>query len=268
MDTQETLPAVPETSGAAITGLSPADFAVIEQLALGRDLTTLQNEGLAPDGWLLRVMKDPELARFYAAAREMSAYSLEEEAIARLRRAAEAPKKLVQGELRAIEALVGQLRWSAAKRNPNVFSEKAAVHVTVPIQINTSLDMGEAQSQGTAQFPNIYEVGTARPTILDAEVVQEVPRDRISPASAEAAVEGKPLIAGYDGPIPLEDATGPHAKRVRQSRDGAKVAKRKSRAVSRKSAPAVAPEQEQLGLGKEQAVGMGALGGEEGGEGA
>jgi len=121
-------------------------------------------------GWLMR---DPTVAMIYQKAREVSAYSLEDEALALLRERVKTPKSAL--DLRAAEALVQQIRWAASKRNPQVFSEKSAVNVTVPIQINTTLDLGTSPGQGTAEFPNIYA--------LEAQVTQEVetPRDPDTP---------------------------------------------------------------------------------------
>src|SRR5690606_40975882 len=60
--------------------------------------------------------------------------------------------------------------------NPQVFSDKAQVNVTVPIQINTTLDMGDTGAQGTAQFPNIYEMRATVGVEVDTPNGQVVPR--------------------------------------------------------------------------------------------
>jgi len=139
------------------------DMAVLEAIVQGK---TLEEAGVN-SAFLLRVAQSHDLAVTYAKAREMSSYALEEEALGRLRAAATGGK-LEHGALRAIDLLAQQLRWSAIKRNPNVYSEKAAVNVTVPIQINTSLDLGDGATSGTKEFPNIYEA-----TVV---VEREVPR--------------------------------------------------------------------------------------------
>lgn len=139
------------------------DMAVLEAIVQGK---TLEEAGVN-SAFLLRVAQSHDLAVTYAKAREMSSYALEEEALGRLRAAATGGK-LEHGALRAIDLLAQQLRWSAIKRNPNVYSEKAAVNVTVPIQINTSLDLGDGATSGTKEFPNIYEATVT--------VEREVPR--------------------------------------------------------------------------------------------
>jgi len=133
-------------------GPTAHDLTVLEHLVQGK---TLEEAGV-DTGFLLRVMKDPALGLVYARAREMSSYAMEEEALVRLRNAQ--GTKMPATELRALDLLVQQLRWSAIKRNPSVYSEKAAVNVTVPIQINTTLDMGDSAANATKEFPNIYEV--------------------------------------------------------------------------------------------------------------
>lgn len=142
--------------------VSDHDMAVLEALVQGK---TLEEAGVNT-AFLLRIAKSADLSLVYSKAREMSAFALEEEALGRLR-AAVVSGNVPATALRALDMLVQQLRWSAIKRNPNVYSEKAAVNVTVPIQIHTTLDLGEGLSTGTKEYPNIYE---AR-----AEVVQEHP---------------------------------------------------------------------------------------------
>jgi len=142
-------------------------FEVCEQIAFGRTLREIELDPAFPPAelFLVWLMREPNLALAFARARELSAYAMEEEAIFLLRAKLKAPG--TTAELRAAELMVQQLRWSAGKRNPGIFSEKAAVNVTVPVQINTSLDLGKGQGAGSAPgFPNIYE--------LKAEVVKEV----------------------------------------------------------------------------------------------
>ena len=152
------------------SALVPVDYQrvydVCEAVAFGADLDECcQRPGFPARetfiGWLMR---DPQVALVYQRAREVSAYALEDEALALARQRVRAPKSSL--DLRAAEVLIQQIRWAAAKRNPQVFSEKSAVNVTVPIQINTSLDLGRGAAEGTAEFPNIFE--------LKAEVAREI----------------------------------------------------------------------------------------------
>lgn len=161
------------------------DFALAycEGIAFGRTLGAIETDpGMPPkDLFLLWVMKHPEITLAFTRARELSAYSLEDDALHLLRSRLEKPGTAT--ELRAADLLVQQIRWSAGKRNPQVFSEKAAVNVSVPIQINTSLDMGGGGlATSTKEFPNIYE--------LKADLVQEI--ERPEPSGEGRAIEAPP----------------------------------------------------------------------------
>lgn len=141
---------------------------ICEQVAEGRTLKDICNDAKMPhrstfNRW---VVNYPELSRAYGAAREVSAYSLEEEALELGREIRKEPG--TSQKVRAFDVLMNQLRWSASRRNPQVFSEKGSVQVTVPIQINTALDLGEeVQAAVSPDHPNIYE--------LTAEVETEAP---------------------------------------------------------------------------------------------
>lgn len=102
------------------------------------------------------VVEYPEVARAYAAARTLSAHALEEKA---LDMAYELAARAIPKEhVRLYEAAMAQLRWSAGKRNPSVYSEKVQPTVTVPIQINTTLDMGGDAPTVSEDHPNIYTI--------------------------------------------------------------------------------------------------------------
>lgn len=98
----------------------------------------------------------PELARAYHAARELSAYSLEDEAIELVRQLMAEPGNAQK--VRSVDIAVKQLQWSAEKRNRQAFGHQAQTSVVVPIQINTSLDLGEQEGQGTVDHPDIYTI--------------------------------------------------------------------------------------------------------------
>lgn len=136
-------------------------FAMIEQVAFGKTLRELEHDADLPPmavfmNWMVQ---NPEINQLWHKAREISSYALEDEAI-HILRALRAEDGLTQNYLRAVNMLVEQLRWSADKRNSSVFGTRNQTSVVVPIQINTSLDLGEGTQvgRGTAEFPNIYEV--------------------------------------------------------------------------------------------------------------
>ena len=143
---------------------------VVERVAFGMSLQEIAQDPFMPPRELFMVwmMRNSELATAYKRAQEISAYALEDEALFLLREAIGRP--LTGPDVRKLELLVNHMRWAAGKRLPSVYSEKATVGITVPIQINTTLDLGASAGQNsTAEFPNIYEL-RARPVVeVDAE---------------------------------------------------------------------------------------------------
>jgi len=133
-------------------------LAIVERIAEGETLSAIcaPGSGLPARSTFRRwVVRYPELSRAYSAARELSAHSLEEEALdtARQLKDPAGRKKLTPTEVRALDVAMNQLRWSAARRNPRVYSERGAIQVTVPIQINTNLDLG-----GGPSVQDVYEL--------------------------------------------------------------------------------------------------------------
>lgn len=119
------------------------------------------------------VVQYPELSRAYAAARELSAHSFEEEALDIARTLAAEGRDFTSTKVRAFDTAIGQLRWSASRRNPKTYSERGSVQITVPIQINTSLDLGDGGMLGV-DHPDIYklEAVTGYKEVDDAELMQ------------------------------------------------------------------------------------------------
>lgn len=146
----------------------------LEAVALGKSLFEIEQDPSFPPAktFIQWVMLYPDLARGYATARELSGFMLEEEALWLARELRLNPGS--SQAIKACEVLINQLRWSAGKRNPQVFSDKAALNVTVPIQINTSLDLGTEQKTGTKEFPNIYDMSA---NLEQAVPIDEVPID-------------------------------------------------------------------------------------------
>ena len=151
-------------------------YAYCEEIAFGQTLKQIeQMPGMPPAKVFLSwLMKEPALLRAYMVAREMSGFMMEDEALQLARELVEDPQN--NQHIRAVEVLINQLKWTAGKRNPQVFSDKAQVNVTVPIQINTTLDMGDTGTQGTPQFPNIYEMRATIGVEVDTPNGQVVPR--------------------------------------------------------------------------------------------
>lgn len=170
----------------------------VERIALGQSMQEIAAElpYPSPGLFLLWVSRHTDLAIAYKNAREMSAFMLEDEALALSRKKQRSPGSM--GDLRAAEALVGQLRWSAAKRNPGAFSDKASVSLVVPVHISTPLDLGTLDSSGGGStIPDIYQ--------LEAHVSREVPKreltdDQILAVLGDANPAAPGEGQGADGP--------------------------------------------------------------------
>lgn len=116
---------------------------ICELIAEGHTLLDIcELEGMPARATFNRwVLIYPQLAAVYRAAREASAYSMEDEAIRAARHIKMLPGDSVK--VRSYEVFLNHLRWNMARRNPAIFSDKVAANITVPIQINTTLDLGQ-----------------------------------------------------------------------------------------------------------------------------
>src|SRR3990172_526381 len=129
----------------------------------------------------------PELALAYREARTLSAINFEEESIDMAREIRTDPGSAQR--VRAFDVAMNHLRWVAARRNPQLFSEKAAIKLTVPIQINTNLDLG-----GSLMDQTLDKSGKSTYT-LEATVME-----------LEQDVDAKPLLEGGKQPRPRKEA--------------------------------------------------------------
>ena len=114
------------------------------------------------------VVNNPELGRAYEAAIRLSAVSLEEDALQAAREVKAKSRKMSGTDVRAYEVAMNQFRWSAARRDPAKFGERAPQNITVPIQINTSLDLGAKTEQ-----ENIYTITAKVPSKEDPRLLED-----------------------------------------------------------------------------------------------
>jgi hypothetical protein len=166
-------------------------LAICERISKGETLRHICKDPGYPSPTTVHrwVLLHQDFATAYKMAREMSSYSLEDEALdnARLIRAIPGDSSRV----RAFDIAINQLRWSAGRRNPSVYSDRASVNITVPIQINTSLDLdaGPVKSlPGDTSDPNsVFTIEAMLPTEepIDAQIIPE-PEKPEGPYSAPA----------------------------------------------------------------------------------
>lgn len=134
---------------------------IVERIAEGellKDICARDNEHGFPakSTFLKWAAREAELQRAYMAAKELSAYSFEEEAIETARASAKSPGTAQQ--VSAAQGLINQLRWSASRRDPKQYGDRANNQLTVPIHIHTSLDMGGGAGGGMGELPDIYTI--------------------------------------------------------------------------------------------------------------
>lgn len=159
------LPAI-ESGGRWFTKYNPnIALDIVERIADGELLSKIT----APDADPLTVTKQtflrwvasvPELQTAYSAALQLSAHSFEEKAIDKAEKVAQAPGS--PQNVSAASLLISQYRWSAARRNPTRYSDKGNTQIVVPVNINTTLDMGDMKQTIDVEVPNIYTINVEK----------------------------------------------------------------------------------------------------------
>lgn len=155
------LPAI-EVGGRFFTKYVPTiALDIVERIADGELLSKIT----APNADPLTITKQtfmrwvatvPELQTAYAAALQLSAHSFEEKAIDKAERTALAPG--TPQNVSAASLLISQYRWSAARRNPTRYSDKGNTQIVVPVNISTTLDMGNKRQSVEVEVPDIYTI--------------------------------------------------------------------------------------------------------------
>lgn len=151
--------------GRYVTAYSPElALKICERIAEGETLGKVcEGKGMPHRTTFRRwLLNEPLAMKAYEIAREVQAHSLFEEALDLARDIRENPGSTQK--VRAFDISMNHLRWAAGKLNPRIYSEKASVQFTVPIQIITSIDLGQGGKTGAG--PNaVYEV--------EAKIVEE-----------------------------------------------------------------------------------------------
>lgn len=167
---RERIPGGPGKPDRFVTAYDPGiALAIVEKVAEGellKNICTIENGFPSKQTFLKWVSREPELAKAYQAAMAISALSFEEEAIDEARKSYKSP-----GTAQAVSAagkLIDQLRWSAARRNPQHYGDKSQTQVVVPVHISTSLNLGEGSTQQVVEeIPDIYTLSIEAPAVED-----------------------------------------------------------------------------------------------------
>jgi hypothetical protein len=152
-------------------------LASCELVASGK---TLRNISKRPDfpsrptiyRWLTL---NPKFYDAYERAKELSAQSFEDEALDMARELRE-PNEFTGTKVQAYNIAMGQLRWSAARRDKTRYGQQIQGQTTVPIQINTTLNLGqEGQGPATSDSVSIY---TVEASVMLGSSPEEYERDQ------------------------------------------------------------------------------------------
>ena len=116
---------------------------ICDRVANGATLSQICKSDGMPTAVVFRrwVLARKDLFEAFQAARQLSADSLFDEALDMARALAEEPGTAQR--VRAYDVAMSQLRWSAGKLHPQQYSDRSQVAFVVPIQILTTLDLGQ-----------------------------------------------------------------------------------------------------------------------------
>ena len=154
--------------------------ALLIAVAEGKTLTEIAKQPDMPSRktiykWLTQY---PKFFDAYERAKEVSAQSLEDEALT-IARNLQGSNDYSGVKVTALNYAMQQLRWSAARRDPARYGQKAEAVTTIPIQINTSLNLGqEGQPPASDNHQSVYHVEAVvevRPTDADTSDADDDP---------------------------------------------------------------------------------------------
>lgn len=155
------LPAI-EVGGRYFTKYDPnIAVDIVERIADGELLLHITAKDAKPvtitkQTFLRWVATVPELQTAYSAALQISAHAFEEKAIDKAEKVAITPGS--PQNVSAASLLISQYRWSAARRNPTRYSDKGNTQIVVPVNISTTLDMGNQRQTMDVEVPDIYTI--------------------------------------------------------------------------------------------------------------
>lgn len=147
---------------------------VLTAVAEGQTLRKIATKpGMPTTGTIWKwVRAYPEFAKAMNEADEWSARMFEEEGLdvsrAGMGTKDRAPDKDVTAATRALNE---QLRWSAERRDPGKYGSTAKVNIKVPVQIITSLNLGQPGLPPKEETASIYD--------LSAESIVDVPFEEV-----------------------------------------------------------------------------------------
>lgn len=164
---------------------------VIEAVAEGETLKKICAVGTgmpAKQTFLKWVARCPNIAKAYSAAVAISALSMEEEGIEAAREALISPG--TAQKIGALNQLLNQLRWSAARRNPQQYGDKNQTAIVVPVHISTTLNLGDGSATSASRQEEIPDIYT-----IEVEPLPEEEEDRPLLTGPGQGTHGKVLLS-------------------------------------------------------------------------
>lgn len=168
---------------------------IVERIADGELLIKITAKDATPltitkQTFLRWVATVPELSTAYSAALQISAQAFEEKALDKAERTALAPG--TPQNVSAASLLISQYRWSAARRNPTRYSDKGNTQIVVPININTTLDLGNQKQTVDVEVPDIYTFSIPKPAGRGEEAIEGT-FEEVDNVSSKDEAEAQPL---------------------------------------------------------------------------
>lgn len=132
-------------------------LAICERIAEGETLSSICRSDGMPSAVSFRrwALARKDLFEALNAARTLKADALFDEALDMARELAGEPG--TAQKVRAFDVLISHLRWSAGKLDPQRFSDRSAISFVVPIQILTTLDLGQGGVPNRDES-NVYDI--------------------------------------------------------------------------------------------------------------
>lgn len=137
---------------------------ICEELAGGKTVTEIcEMPGMPSRNTVYKWLSVyPKFYDAFERAKEISAQSLEEEALT-LARNLTGPNDFTGVKVSAYNVAMTQLRWSAARRDPNRYGQKMNSTSVVPIQITTTLNLGQDGKPASDAVSSVYTVTVGVP---------------------------------------------------------------------------------------------------------
>lgn len=160
---------VMETALARVSYNPAIALRICEEIASGLTVTELVRlDGMPSRPTLYRWLTlYPKFFEAFERARELSAQSFEDEAID-MARSLSGPNDFTGTKVRAYDVAMGQLRWSAARRDPQRYGQKQLGPQAMSVQIVTTLNLGQnGGGTPTDTQDSIFTIDLTVPVVPD-----------------------------------------------------------------------------------------------------